>query len=294
MQAAFLAAQKIHSSTPDRRLGADGYDLEVAQLTRACAAHGMRLDEVVWTDPALDLAGYDAVLPLGVWDYQDRPDACLALLRRAEAKGARVLNPPPLIEWNIRKTYLRELEARGARVTPTLWLDDAGADEVKEAFARFGVEEIVVKRQVGAGAQGQLRLRPGDVPAKGPVIDRPAMVQPFLKTVQDEGEYSFLFVDGVFSHAVLKRPASGDYRIQPQHGGAALRIDPLPEDLSEAEAVLHLLDERPLYARVDMVRGDDDGLMLMELELFEPFLFPFEGPGFAPMFAEALARRLAG
>ncbi|MBI1340629.1 hypothetical protein GC169_10545 [bacterium] len=291
-RAAFLSATKIHSSTPNRRLGAEGYDLEVALLTRACAAHGLALEEVIWTDPDFDPRRYDVVLPLAVWDYQDRPAELLTLLDRAEAAGVPVFNSAAMVRWNLRKTYLRELQGLGAPVVPTVWCETPDAPSVKVAFDALGADELVIKRQVGAGAQGQLRLARADAPETGWVLDRPAMIQPFLSAIADEGEYSFLFVEGAFSHAVLKRPAAHDYRIQPQHGGVSLKVDPLPDDQDLAEHVLGLLDERPLYARVDMVRGDDDRLMLMELELIEPFLFPEQGPGFAPLLAKALARRL--
>mgnify|MGYP001793861697 FL=1 len=64
-------------------------------------------------------------------------------------------------------------------------------------------------------------------------------------------------------------------------------------DLAEAVAVLKTLDETPLYARVDMLRSDDGHLLLMELELIEPYLYPLEGPELGPMMAEAVHRRIA-
>jgi hypothetical protein len=118
------------------------------------------------------------------------------------------------------------------------------------------------------------------------------MIQPFIASIATEGEYSFLFVDGAFSHALLKRARSGDYRIQEAYGGTSQAIDPTPADLASAQAVLTALATPPLYARVDMVRGQGGELLLMELEVIEPFLFPKEGPQIGAMLGAALKKRL--
>jgi len=101
-----------------------------------------------------------------------------------------------------------------------------------------------------------------------------------------------LFVDGEFSHALIKRAKAGDYRIQEAYGGKSQRIDAAPSDQRQARAVLDALDESPLYARVDMVRGGDGRLLLMELEVIEPYLFPVDGPGIGAMLGKALRKRL--
>ena len=86
--------------------------------------------------------------------------------------------------------------------------------------------------------------------------------------------------------------AEGDYRIQEAYGGKSSTIDPSPADLRQASAVLEAIDETPLYARVDMVRGLDGSLMLMELEVIEPDLYVKHGPHIGAMLGKALARRL--
>ena len=118
------------------------------------------------------------------------------------------------------------------------------------------------------------------------------MIQPFIASIATEGEYSFLFVDGEFSHALVKRAKSGDYRIQEAYGGTSQAIDPTPDDRASAQAVLAALATPPLYARVDMVRGQAGELLLMELEVIEPFLFPKDGPHIGEMLGAALKKRL--
>jgi hypothetical protein len=45
---------------------------------------------------------------------------------------------------------------------------------------------------------------------------------------------------------------------------------------------------RPLYARIDLIRGDGDEPVVLELELTEPSLYFAQGPGSAQRFAAAI------
>ena len=288
MKIAYIASQVTLPGTPQRRDDAFEHDYMMDALRPAFSALGMTVEDVSWDDPAADWGSYAAAIIGTTWDYWDRQAEFLAALARIEA-ATRLFNPVALVRWNIHKTYLRDLEARGARIIPTLWLDKADAASAAAAFDTLGADDLVFKRQVGAGADGQHRLtRGGPVPA----MPHPMMVQPFLPAIQTEGEYSFIFIGGGFCHALVKRAVAGDYRIQSKYGGRETPVEPPPADLADAEAIIAMLDEAPLYARVDMVRGDDGRLVLMELEAIEPYLYPLEGPRLGTMMAEAVARRL--
>ncbi len=291
MRIALLTAANLVPDAPNRRADAFLFDIELKMLAEAFAAEGMTLEARRWSDDDLgpDLAG---ALVLTAWDYQDAPGDFLATLDRVQAAGAPVFNPPGLVRWNIRKTYLRELADRGVATIPTLWPDQPARADVEAAFAAFGADRVVLKRQVGAGARAQQSFRRGEAIADGDLLDRPGMIQPFIRAIAEEGELSFLFVDGAFSHALVKRAAAGDYRIQAAYGGVSETLEPSDADRRQARAVLDALDAPPLYARIDMVRGDDGRLLLMELEAIEPYLFPEQGPQVAPMLAKALRRRL--
>lgn len=288
---ALLTAANLVSDAPDRRADAHLFDTQLDILRRGFAPHGLTLTPVRWIDP-LDWTRFGGVLVNSAWDYQDRHEEFLATLDRIAALGVAVFNDPATVRWNIRKTYLRELESRGVPVIPTLWPETPTHDDILHAMSAFGSDDVVLKRQVGGGARAQVRYTRGNLPAPGPVMDRPGMIQPFIASIATEGEYSFLFVDGAFSHALLKRARSGDYRIQEAYGGTSRAIDPAPADLASAQAVLTALATPPLYARVDMVRGQGGELLLMELEVIEPFLFPKEGPQIGAMLGAALKKRL--
>jgi hypothetical protein len=285
---AYLASRVTLPGSPIRRTDAFEHDYMMDALRGPFAARGMRVEDVAWDDPKADWADFDAVIIGTTWDYWDRLEEFLAALERIESQ-ARLFNGSALVRWNARKTYLRELETKGAKLIPTLWLDVADEAAAKAAFGTLGADDLVFKRQVGAGAKDQHRVKRGE---PIPAMPHAMMAQPFLPMIQTEGELSFIFIDGEFCHALIKRAQPGDYRIQSTYGGREEKITPSAEDLAAARAIIGTLDEAPLYGRVDMLRGDGGGLLLMELEVIEPYLYPVEGPELGERMAAGVARRL--
>jgi glutathione synthase/RimK-type ligase-like ATP-grasp enzyme len=100
------------------------------------------------------------------------------------------------------------------------------------------------------------------------------LVQPFAEEVPRDGELSIVFLDGECSHAALKRAATatGEFRVQTEHGGTIERTWPADHLVEQAARSLAVLRTMPLYARVDGIVRDDQ-FLLMELELIEPNLF---------------------
>ena len=211
------------------------------------------------------------------WDYHLRPLEFLDWIARLERGGVRVWNPGALLRWNHHKRYLQDLAARGVATVPTRWLARGEPADLQALLADVGWREAVIKPAVSASAFGTWRsstettsrdqsrleelLSAGDV-----------MVQPLLSEVGDAGEWSIVFLGGHFSHAVLKRPAAGDYRVQWEFGGSAVATAPARRLIADAGRVLAAVPGDPLYARVDGVERAGR-LVLMELELIEPHLF---------------------
>lgn len=286
---AYLASRVTLPGSAIRRTDAFEHDNMMDALRGPFEARGYRVEDVAWDNPKADWSAYEAAIIGTTWDYWDRLDEFLAALERIEGQ-TRLFNSSALVRWNSRKTYLRELEARGAKLIPTLWLDDCSPAAAEAAFEALGADDVVFKRQVGAGARDQHRLKRGEpIPAMAHAM----MAQPFLPMIQTEGELSFIFIDGAFCHALIKRAQPGDYRIQSTYGGREEKVTPSTDDLAAAQAIIGTLDEPALYGRVDMLRGADGGLLLMELEIIEPYLYPVEGPELGERLAAAIARRLS-
>ena len=295
---AYLTSSDMVPGAPDSRDDLFELEHQWAALAPACAALDLHLRLWVWDDPALlDAVArgeIDAVVLGTPWDYAPRVQAFLARLD-ALAAAVPVLNSPALVRWNADKRYLRDLAERGVASVPTAWVDRVDEEGIRAAFERLGADEVVAKPVVGANAVRQIRLRRGQ--PLPPVDQRPpgaALIQPFLPAVQDEGELSFVFCGGELSHALRKVPRRGDYRVQATYGGAEVPHAASPAELEGARAVLAAIpsSEVPLYARVDQVRGPDGRLLLMELEVIEPYLYPLQGPELGPRFAAALERGL--
>jgi glutathione synthase/RimK-type ligase-like ATP-grasp enzyme len=119
------------------------------------------------------------------------------------------------------------------------------------------------------------------------------MIQPYLPTIESEGETSLLYFGGRLSHAVNKRPITGEFRIQVQFGGQYVALpEPPAGALALAEKTLAAIDEDLLYARIDMARDAEGGWLLMEAELIEPDFYLGSAPEGGARFAAAVRARL--
>jgi glutathione synthase/RimK-type ligase-like ATP-grasp enzyme len=248
------------------------FDVEAEAL----AAAGCVVDPIAWTQ-VTDVSGYDLVMPLVAWGYHLDYARWLALLDRAEAEHWPLVNPPTLLRWNGDKAYLAELAERGVSTVPTLAVEACCDADLEEARRRFGSEWLVIKPPVSASASGTHRLGANDdVPAAS--RGEPMIVQPLIEEIARTGEYSLMLFDGEYSHAVVKRPKSGDFRVQPHLGGLTLPSQAPPGAVELAKQALAAAPAKATYARVDIVPDDDGRLLIMELELIEPALFLDHAP----------------
>jgi glutathione synthase/RimK-type ligase-like ATP-grasp enzyme len=266
-----------------------------AHLAASLAALDIELQVRVWNDPGVDWARHDAVLVRTIWDYFEHYDAFLAWLDRLERAGVPVINPVALMRWNSDKRYLAQLESLGVPTIPTRL---APRDALPAALAAFRGQDVVVKPCVSGGAWRTVRGTAGAPAFERAVSELPSgdyLLQPFVQAIVDDGEWSLLFFGGEFSHAIVKRPAAGDYRVQEQYGGRTDAVEPDVATLAAARHVLATCTALGLgdatYARVDGVVVDGR-FLLMELELIEPSLFLAGRPEAAERCARAIAARL--
>ena len=290
---AFLACADTLPGPGPRRGDAFEHDLEVAVLRPALAKRGLDLVELDWRAPLDAFDGVELALLGTAWDYQDHAEDFIARLDALAERGIAVCNPPEVVRWNADKRYLRELEKAGATIVPTLWLEDAGPSDLENAVKTFGSDKVVIKRQIGAGGLGQYLFTPDNLPEEKWRMGRPCMIQPFLPSILEEGEYTFVFIDSTFSHGVRKRAGKGEYRIQSLFGGYEEAWSPPSPDLARAEQVVAALPFADLlYCRIDMIRLPSGELAVMEAEAIEPYLYPEQGPQLGERLAAAVGRRL--
>lgn len=260
------------------------FDVEVLALERA----GMTAQPRAWTDPG-DLSPFDLVLPLVAWGYQSAPDDWFALLDRLEADGIPVANSVAVLRWNTDKTYLEELAAAGVPTVPTRRVEALCAADIAAARRDFG-PDLVIKPPISASAFGTHRIGPED-PVPDEALGATTMIQPFLRSVVEEGEYSLIYFGGRFSHAVVKTARRGDFRVQPHLGGTERPCAPPEGACLLAERALAAAPDACVYARIDLVRLATGELAVIELELIEPSLWLDHAPEAGPSFAAAIAER---
>jgi len=277
---------------------ADGFVLDDPLAVEVLRQRGVSVEQVPWRRYPVEGPGFDAVIVRSTWDYQHDLEAFLATLDRIQASGTPIANAPSLIRWNATKTYFQDLAARGVPTVPTVFGRDLDRATLGALPSRLGASAWVLKPTVGANADDTFRLGPAlDEATTTDLLTRFAhrgwMAQPFVDAVVREGEFSLFYFDGIFSHAVRKRPKPGDFRVQEEHGGHITALDPDPALHAAGESVLAALNARPLQARVDLVRLHDGTLALMELEAIEPSLYFRMHPEAPHNFARAVLRWLA-
>lgn len=279
---ALVTGRERHHLRPEDEVGA-------AQLQ----ALGVNTEFVPWDGTApVDWCAYDALCVRHCSGYHLQPERFTAWLAAREAEGIPLLNPAPVVRWNMDKRYLRELEAAGSPIVPTVWLDAPLGPEVQAVMRSQGWRKAVLKPAVSAGAHGTtvVTLEQETLsPASGVI-----MLQPFLRSVVEDGEWSVIDLGGAYSHTVLKTPKAGDFRVQDIHGGSYAGVEPPAGLRALTDHVRAVLKEKfgiLAYARLDAV-CEEDTWQIMEVELIEPFLFLETATGAQSRYVRALCERI--
>ena len=251
-------------------------------LIQPFSQHGVHVDVISWHATDIDWSQYDAVIVRSTWDYQEHADAFIDKLIEITKHDTVLINPLSLMQWNISKHYLQILQTQGITIIPSVFFDSVAISDIYAQFAYFDTQEIIIKPLISANSDNTFRLDHTNLMAQaGPLSNifstTPCVIQPFLDSVINEGEYSLFYFNGEYSHTIRKVPKSGDFRVQEEHGGELITVIPDELQLSAAAKVLAALPEKSLYARVDLIRNPraqkEDIWQLMEVELIEPSLY---------------------
>ncbi len=259
------------------------------------AALGWQVETVPWRS-SVDWDEFDAVYICTPWDYPDYLSQFLDVLVSIESSQALLINDLSLVHWTMEKTYLRDIELRGGDIVPSTWYEGFESVNTASFFAEHDTGKVVIKPTVGANAKDTFVLAD---PVDDDILqmlrqvysERSFLVQPFIEAIQSEGEYSLFFFNGEYSHAILKTPKAGDFRVQEEHGADIKAAQPPEALLDTAHELFASIEPLPTYGRGDWVRGPDGRYLLMELELIEPSLYLRTDSGAAARFARAFDKR---
>lgn len=277
------------------------WEVDDAPFHEALDAAGIHHQQVIWDDPTVDWSAYRAVLIRTTWDYAGKRAAFVRWVDRVSTL-TRLFNPPEVVHWSTDKRYLRDLEQAGVPIAPTVWLERGTTPDIAALCRERGWGRGFLKPIFGQTARETLRFEAdsdGFAAAQAHVRrllpDEGMILQPYLARVEQEGEHSAIYVDNQCTHVVQKLPPDGDYRVMDDFGGTDR-----PSSLDEAglaicrRALAAVPSPDPLlYARVDLLRDDDSGWVLTELELVEPSLFFRHAPASATTLVTSLRSRFA-
>ena len=239
-------------------------------------AQGMEADIVVWNDPQIDWNNYDVALIRSTWDYFDHKDLFLEVLSQIETSTCKLYNSLEAVRWNMDKHYMFDLEKWDVPIIPTYLASNMEVDGIRKIFVDRGWQTAVIKPTIGLAGSYTHKVNLGELEgiARKLQLDHPGqefIIQPFIESVVDEGEWSFIYFNRELSHVLLKKPAPDDYRVQGIYGGTIQPTEPHPDDLVQAEGVMDALPFDILQARLDFIRVDGR-LSIIEVELIEPIL----------------------
>lgn len=221
-------------------------------------------DEVDWTN-------YKNILVRTPWDYALKSTLFIEKIKQAQVAGVNIIHHPDILFWNMDKNYLVELASK-MNVVRTVTVENFNHQKAAKYFEELA-NELVFKPKVGAGGRDTFRLKSTDSLEELKSLNGSAvLVQPFVTSVTEVGEYSFMFFNGEFSHAVLKKVKAGEFRVQDDHGGSAYAHNPTQEQLKQVQTMLQNIPYDTVYARVDVVEHEG-AFALMEMEIIEPELF---------------------
>jgi glutathione synthase/RimK-type ligase-like ATP-grasp enzyme len=253
---------------------------------------GVEVDAVLWDASEVMWEEYDAVVLRSCWEYHLRMEEFLDWINLMERGDVPLWNRPVVVRDNADKRYLRRLASEGTPIVPTVWLEQGEDFDLTGILKSHGWEQAVVKPVISMSAYRTWVTNPARASADTAQVremlsSSGVMIQRFLPEVQTRGEWSFIFFMKEYSHAVLKTPKPGDFRVQTDFGGRVTVPEPSPQLINQAERIVRGVKGPLLYARVDAVEVGGE-LMLMELELIDPVLFFGRSPGAALRFADAI------
>lgn len=267
----------------------------------ALEAQGYIVQRVDWADSTIEWTNGRIALFRTTWDYFDRFDE----FRDWFEKNRHIIsfiNPAELIEWNLDKHYLLDLEAKGVPIVPSHFVETGNKTsleaECRLLNERFGWQEFILKPCVSGGARHTYRFKEPELSGleetfQGLIKKEPMMLQEFHQSIMTDGELSHMVIDGAYTHSIRKVGAQGEFRVQDDWGGKVEDYSASSDEKDFAEFVMAQCPNEALYGRVDVMFDQKGQPMVSELELIEPELWFRNNPDSAKRLGAAIDRILS-
>lgn len=277
MRIALATAEHLPELSPDDQV-----------LFEVLRERGVDVSAAIW-DEDQDWSKFQVVVTRSIWDYHLKYPRYRRWLDDLDKAGVAVHNSTDVQRWNADKHYMLDVEARGVAITPTV----INPENLQQVAIAKGWDKLVVKPAVASTGYETWLIDAVDAGLNETQYDEQrkrmdVLVQEFAPGVA-QGEMSFVFLGGDYSHAVLKRAAGDEFRIHVEHGGSVESFEPTTSQIDWASSVIDAIHEPWSYARVDAVAANG-GLVLMELEMLDPELFFLYNRNAAERFADLICK----
>ncbi len=266
--------------------------LEDKLLTRALEAKGLKVGRTFWDNSDFDWSSTPFVLFRAIWDYFHRFAEFDSWLKNG-IQQSQLINPYALIEWNMDKHYLLDLQSKNINIPPTVFLEKGQISSLRDLLEKSAWDKVILKPAIAGGARHTYLLDKNNIDEyqdlfQDLIAQESMLFQEFQKHIASKGEVSFMVFGGHYSHAVLKKAKAGDFRVQDDFGGSVHPYQATKEEVDFVERVVAQCKHSPVYARVDVMWDNQNELCVSELELIEPELWFRMDQNAATLMANAL------
>lgn len=246
-------------------------------VLEALESKGLNVIRKSWSDKHFNWESTRSVIFRTTWDYFDRYEEWKNWLKKT-SKVTKMINPYELIEWNMDKHYLGDLKNKGVHIPETRFIEIGEKITLSALFAETGWQNCILKPCVSGASRHTYKVDLNNINKleetfQSLIAVEAMMLQPFQKNIVEKGEVSMMVMGGEFTHAVLKIAKPGDFRVQDDFGGSVHNYTPSEEEIAFAEKAVAACKPAPYYARIDIIRDNNDQLAVIELELVEPELW---------------------
>lgn len=266
-------------------------------LTAALEQQGFKVARTSWDDSQFDWSSADFALFRATWDYFHRFKEFHHWLNNKKDL-IHFINPYSVIQWNMDKHYLGDLCQKGVNIPPTVFLEQGELNSLNDIVRQTGWKKAILKPAIAGGARHTYLLDAASADQYQDVFQQlisseSMLLQEFQEQIVSKGEVSFMVFGGTYSHAVLKKAKSGDFRVQDDFGGTLHEYKASTQEREFVEHAIAQCDVLPVYARADVMWDNQDNLCLSELEMIEPELWFRKNEHSARAMADAVSAYMA-
>lgn len=246
-------------------------------LQEALESLGFVVGRTNWDNPAFDWTSTRFVLFRGIWDYFNRFDEFMIWLEHT-SRLCGMINAYETVCKNADKHYLMELSDHGITIPSTLFIEPGDQRSLSEICSMLEWKEFIVKPAVSGAGRHTYRINRASIKQheaifKTLIQSESMLIQEFQHSITTKGEITLVLFGGKYSHAVIKKAKSGEFRVQDDFGGSVQAYVPTDDEIHFAEKVMSKVCPTPVYGRVDAIWDNDGRLCVSELELIEPELW---------------------